>query len=160
MLAEGEVTTLELLALEAGFRTGELAGVLLRWSVGVGGVTVVNGVWRPALVGVLGVVLIGGRSLATALELLILFRADWEGTPFICDCRGRLLLFCLSVATMLPRGSPLSVDITEARSGLWGGLSAFFLELDLKTSLIRLAGETPRPSPLGSVSFVFVDEPG
>lgn len=158
ILPEGDVMVLEFVPAEACFRTGEFIGLSLRWSVGVGGVTVVKGVSRPALVGVFGAVFIGGRSLAPVVMLraLALF---WDGFETAWDSLRLLPLFCLSAANILPKVFALPFEIIEARSGLPGGLSVLFLDLDLKTSLIREPGETPRPSLVESASFVSREVP-
>lgn len=99
-----------------------------------------------------------GRSLELALGLLG-FRCidcDWRGGA--CESFLDSLLLAFSVANILPKVFPLPVETTDARSGLVGGLSAFFLDPDLNTSLMRAPGEIPRPSD--SVSFVLTEALG
>lgn len=118
--------------------------------------TVVSGVSRPGLIGARGTVLIGGSSFAAELGFEVSLGGDRGGFEGTCES-FRTLLFCRSATSMLPNVFPLPVETIEALSGLTGGLSALFLDLDLKTSLIRAPGETPRPSLVDSASFVSIE---
>lgn len=111
-----------------------------------------SGVSRPGLTGVRGTVLIGGSSFVAVLSFGVSFGIDWDGFEGACES-FRTLLLCRSATSMLPKVFPLPAETIEALSGLTGGLSALFLDLDLKTSLMRAPGETPRPSLVDSASF-------
>ncbi len=57
-----------------------------------------------------------------------------------------MVLFLLSVVLKKPpKVVPLSDDFTDARSGLFGGLTGFFRDAGVKTSLIFAPGDIPRP---------------
>lgn len=127
---------------EAWLLSDGLLGESGRASVGVGGVTCVAGASKEVLVGVLGAVTIVGMSRMLVVGLLGLVSNDWtlsevfEGLP-------RLALPHLSFLNKAPRAFP-SVDSTNPRSGLFGGLTSFFWGPMVKTSLILAPGETPR----------------
>jgi hypothetical protein len=59
---------------------------------------------------------------------------------------SKVALFLLSaVPEKPPTVVPLSEDFAEARSELVGGLTRFFREPGVKTSLIFAPGDIPRP---------------
>lgn len=144
MLPEGDVIVFAFVPVEpeAWLLSDGLLGESGRASVGVGGVTCVAGASKEVLVGVLGAVTIVGMSRMLVVGLLGLVSNDWtlsevfEGLP-------RLALPHLSFLNKAPRAFP-SVDSTNPRSGLFGGLTSFFWGPMVKTSLILALGETPR----------------
>lgn len=58
----------------------------------------------------------------------------------------RLMLFLFSLLNMAPSGFPVPLGFSESRSGLSEELPLFFCEPGVNISLMRLPGETPRPS--------------
>jgi len=68
------------------------------------------------------------------------------------------MLFLFSLLNIAPSGFPVPLGFSDARSGLSEELPLFFWELGVNISLMRLPGETPRPSLegllLGDISCV------
>lgn len=125
------------------FFSDELLGTSRRWSIGVGGVTCVSGGSSEALVGVLGVVTIVGISRTLAEGLCKLEATDSLLSEALEDL-PKLMLFLLSLLNKAWRAFPLPEDISDGRSGLFGGLESFFLDPTVNTSFILVPGETPR----------------
>ena len=104
----------------------------------------VSGASRDALVGVLGVVIIVGRSRLLLLTLFISVLIDCAPSKSL-EPIPKLMLFLLSpFPNKPPRPIPLLDSFMDALSGLFGGLAPFLLEPTVKTSLILAPGETPR----------------
>lgn len=143
MLLEEAIFGFVLAAPAAIVFSDGLLGTSWRWSIGVGGVTCVCGGSSEALVGVLGVVTMVGRS-RTLAEGLCRFEATDSLLSEALEDLPRLILFLLSLLNKAWRAFPLPEDITDARSGLFGGLESFFLDPTVNTSFILAPGETPR----------------
>ena len=113
-------------------------------SIGVGGVTSMEGVCRDALIGVLGILL---------SEAMLRFVGSWRSNKSCvgCDSIGctsedfealrelKLMLFSPSCSS--PPRFPFSIDFTDAIPGLTGGVVPLSREPLLKTSLILVPGE-------------------
>lgn len=139
----------EVVVFEAGitFHLG-LLGELGRWSVGVGGVTVVSGASiEEALGGVLGAVFKAGRfrpavaGRSDAGPVLI----GWgigDGFSVDFEARRELMLPLRSPPTVPTRPAPLPKDVAETRSGLVFEFDPFFNTAGVNASLSFLAGET------------------
>jgi len=150
MFPDGEVTIPEEGPVIAGatFQLG-LPGEPGRWSVGVGGVTVVRGASiEEALGGVLGTVLKVGRFRPAVV-------GRSRAGPVWIDCGigdGFSIDFEALRELMLPLRSPipnrppnpasLPPDVAEARSGLVFGFDPFFNTVGVKLSFSFLTGET------------------
>lgn len=56
------------------------------------------------------------------------------------------MLFLFPLLNIAPSVFPVPLGFSDSRSGLSEELPLFFCELGVKISLMRLPGETPRPS--------------
>lgn len=146
MLPEADVTVFGFVpALDDcwGLADG-LPGRSASWSVGVGGVTVVEGVSSDALGGVRGIVEILGISGFLTVLIFMSVSMDWGMVGRSSKILVEPLLLS-AVPTGPPNVVPFSADITDARSGLVDGLPRFFRDPPVKTSLIFAPGDIPRP---------------
>ena len=111
--------------------------------------TVVRGVSGDALGGVPGDVEMFGISGCLTVLIFVSVSMDWDRFWWSSKLlRGwsKVVLFLLSAMPKDPlKVVPLSEDFPYARSGLVGGLTRFFRDPPVKTSLIFAPGDIPRP---------------